>query len=89
MFPIAEEDIMKIGSTIEELILTNIKIWHEVTKVKDISGKLHTGTKMSLEDRVECALEIRELNAQRSKARWNVDQYFDGGNNETKIFSEE
>lgn len=80
---------MDLGNKIEELLLINIKIWHEVTKVKDISGKLHTESSMSLEERVECSLDIREKNAQRSKIRWEIDEYFGEGSNETKIFSEE
>lgn len=80
---------MSVGSKIEDLIGTNIQIWHEVTKVKDISGELHKETEMSLEERVECALKIREMNAYRSQARWDIDKHFGEGANETKIFSEE
>ena len=78
-----------LGSLIEESIVTNIKIWHQVTKVKDVSGKLHNKPTMPLKERVECALKIRELNAHRSKIRWDIDNTFGDGANETKIFSEE
>lgn len=72
---------------ISNLIDVNIKIWHEVTKVKDISGSLYDENKMNLNERVECALKIRELNAHRSKARWSIDSKFNSGTNETKIFT--
>ena len=74
---------------IEDSILTNIRIWHEVTKVKDISGELHEESAMSLEERVSCALKIREINALRSKIRWEIDKMFNTGADETKFFSEE
>lgn len=79
----------KISESIEELILLNIRIWHEATKVKDISGQLYDKPTLSLEDRVICALEIRRLNAKRSAVRWEIDKVFGGGSNETKIFSKE
>jgi hypothetical protein len=71
---------------IEELILTNIKIWHEVTKLKDANGKLYKETDLSTEERVKCALKIRELNAKRTELRWEIDKGFNMGANETKIF---
>ena len=81
---------MLIGETIEQSILTNIKIWHEVTKVKDISGTLHDKPTMALKERVECGLKIREINRDRSKIRWEIDNFFEAdGANETKIFSSE
>ena len=79
---------MNIGKKIEELLLTNIKIWHLATQVKDISGKLYDKSNMTREQRVECALEIRKINADRSKIRWEIDDCFSTGVNETKIFSE-
>jgi len=78
-----------LGATIEELVITNMRIWHEVTKIKNLSGTLHDKPKMSLEERVNCALVIREHNAYRSKVRWNVNVLLNSGANETKIFSEE
>jgi DTW domain-containing protein YfiP len=79
----------KISESIEELILLNVKIWHEATKVKDISGQLYDKPKLPLEDRVACALEIRRLNAKRSAVRWEIDKAIGSGTNETKIFSKE
>lgn len=78
-----------LGLRINEMILINIKIWHEATKVKDINGRLKSKTEISLDKRVECALNIRKLNAERSAVRWEVDSYFGAGTNETKVFSEE
>jgi hypothetical protein len=75
-----------VGKLIEESILLNIKIWHEATKVKDIFGKLRDKN-MPTKERVACALKIRELNAERSAKRWEIDKLFGGGTNETKIFS--
>ena len=76
-----------IGSKIEEFILTNIKIWHEATKIKDVDGNLRKDTDLSVKERVQCALDIRKLNTLRSKIRWEIDKNFDCGADETKVFS--
>jgi hypothetical protein len=77
---------MTIGKAIEAMIDINCQIWHEVTKIKDLDGKLHNEPTMPTEERVDCALKIRKLNAERSKIRWDIDKHF-GGANETKVFS--
>ena len=78
---------MNIGEKIEEIILVNSKIWHLATQVKDITGRLHKNNNMTREERVKCALDIRRVNADRSKIRWEIDSFFGEGTNETKIFS--
>jgi hypothetical protein len=78
-----------LGSKVDEMVLTNIKIWHEATKVKDINGKLRSKSEISLDDRVDCALEIRRLNRERSDIRWSIDRNLGSGANETKVFTKE
>ena len=80
---------MSLGEKIEELLLLNTKIWHEATKVKDVNGKLRKDSKMTIEERVECALKIRNLNNMRSSTRWEIDNSFGTGANESKVFSGE
>ena len=74
---------MIIAESIEELVLVNIKLWHEATKIKDMNNHARAG--LTSEDRVNCFLKIRELNTKRSKTRSQIDIAFNDGVNESKI----
>jgi len=74
-----------IGETINELIDVNNQIWHKATKIKTLSGEVKKEKGLETKERVEIFLGIRELNAQRSAVRWQIDKRFNSGTNETKI----
>jgi len=72
---------MNIGRAIDDLIRTNIKIWHQAIQIKE-NGKPKKD--LSTSARVKIFHNIRNLNSARSKQRWEIDRVF-GGINETKI----
>jgi len=73
---------MIISQKIEELIVLNIGIWHEASRIKDYDNKPIGG--LDSETRVKHFLKIRELNAKRSETRAIIDKYFNDGVDETK-----
>jgi hypothetical protein len=71
----------KTTTAIEDLIKTNIAIWHNATKIKRDGKPLR---ELSTKERVAIFRRIRSLNVDRSKQRWAIDSMA-GGINETKI----
>ena len=67
---------------IESLIKTNIELWHKAILIKT-DGKPNRD--LPTKERVKIFYKIRELNAQRSKLRWEIDSTMGSGTNETKI----
>ena len=68
--------------SIEELILVNIELWHNATKIKKNGKPDYT---LSTKKRVKIFYKIRELNAKRSALRWEIDSKLGiDGINETK-----
>jgi hypothetical protein len=57
---------MNLGQKINELINTNIKIWHKDTLVR-------TNSKISRVEKAKLFLEARILNTQRSEVRDDID----------------
>lgn len=74
-----------IADSIEKLISLNIKMWHEITKIKNFDGSLKKDITISPKEHVKNALLVRKLNAKRSKVRWRIDKITGYGANETKI----
>lgn len=71
-----------LGESIEKLIKTNIELWHNATKIKKNGEPDHS---LPTSDRVDIFYKVRELNAQRSALRWEIDSQLDlSGSNETK-----
>lgn len=70
---------MTIGELIEDLILTNIRIWHTATQLKDINGKL-TDSGLSAKEKVEIHTRTRTENARRSQLRYEIDRLVDDSN---------
>jgi len=73
------------GEVIDSLININNQIWHKATKIKTLSGEVKKDKGLGTKEKVEIFLNIRELNAQRSAVRWEIDKKFNSGANETKI----
>lgn len=72
----------KPGESIDQLIDTNIKLWHQATKIKKNGKPDHS---LPTAERVGIFYRIRELNAARSTLRWEIDSLLDEtGTNETK-----
>lgn len=72
-----------LGKSIENLISTNIELWHQATQIKK-DGKPDYSLPSS--ERVKIFYRVRELNATRSDLRWEIDSELNsGGTNETKI----
>lgn len=60
-----------LGELIEAMVKCNINIWKEASKIKTFDGiprNMDTATKIQIGQRV------RELNASRSKIRWEIDR---------------
>lgn len=76
---------MTVGDKMLELIDINCRIWHQATKFKNIDGVRRDKEPTSIKDRVECAMEVRKLNAKRSSTRWEIDKEFGTGANESKV----
>lgn len=72
----------KIGESIEKLIHINVELWHEADGIKH-KGKPVYGKPM--EERVAIFRRVRELNAERSAVRWDIDSAMGSGSNETKV----
>ena len=60
---------MTPGEVIEQLILVNIKIWHEDTKLRN-------GINLSCEDVVKLGSAGRKLNKDRSDIKYAVNSLF-------------
>lgn len=71
-----------IGNNIDQLVKTNIQIWHNAIKIKS-NGKPRKAHPTA--DRVKIFYKIRELNAKRSQLRWKIDNKIGIGTNENKI----
>jgi hypothetical protein len=76
---------MDIGKAILEVIDVNCRIWHEATKFKSIDNIRRDKEDTSLGERVRVAMKVRQLNSERSKARWEIDKNFSVGANESKV----
>jgi len=76
---------MTTAEMIEKLIITNLEIWHEASKIKDLDNKVRKELSMSPQERVDHFFVVRKLNAIRSRIRWGIDKQFGTGANETKI----
>ena len=76
---------MSLGKHVLKLIDINTRIWHQATRFKSIDGTRRDKEETSIKERVEFAMEVRNLNAKRSKARWDIDKNFGTGANESKI----
>jgi hypothetical protein len=61
--------IMDIGKLIESLILTNLKIWHEDTKLRQ-------GKELENKNIVEYGAAGRKLNAIRSELKYQINHIF-------------
>ena len=71
-----------LGKTIDNLLRTNIELWHHAIKIKVDGKPLRT---MPTRDRVKTFYTIRKLNTSRSKCRWEIDRAVGMGTNENKI----
>jgi hypothetical protein len=76
---------MLIGELIEDLILSNIKIWHTATQLKDSSGKLRKDTGMTAQEKVKIHTKTRVENARRSRLRFEIDKFFGEAVQDTKL----
>jgi hypothetical protein len=76
---------MDIGNKILEVIDINCRIWHHATKFKSLDNIRRDKDKTSDKERVQTALKVRQLNSERSAARWKVDRDFGMGADESKI----
>jgi hypothetical protein len=75
-----------IADKIENLIKISIETWHEVTKAKGLDGTLREeAEEIPAEERVKVAFKVRDLNGERSKARWEIDKHFGTGADESKV----
>ncbi len=72
---------MSLGRDIDDLIKTNIEIWHQAIQIK---AKGKPKKNLSTLERAKIFRAIRALNSLRSKHRWKIDRVF-GGINETKL----
>lgn len=65
--------MVSIGTLINELIMINIRTWHEDTKVRNRNTikEVMTDTQIA-----ELSLAGRRLNRQRSDVRYAINQYF-------------
>lgn len=60
---------MTIGELIEQIILTNIQIWHEDTKLRN---KIN----LTLHKIVQLGITGRGLNKKRSDIKFEINKYF-------------
>ena len=70
---------MTLGKLIEDLILSNIKIWHTATQLKDTSGQLRD-IGLSAKEKVEIHTKTRLENVHRSQLRYEIDELTDSPN---------
>ena len=69
---------MTLGQKVQELISTNIKIWHEDTLVR-------SNASIPLEEKARLFLAARVLNSQRNSTRDSIDQEVKEDSYSTKI----
>lgn len=72
--------IKTLGQLIDELISCNIKIWHNATQLKDISGKLKENNRLTAKEIVAIHTKTRTENAERSRLRYEIDKIIDSDN---------
>lgn len=74
---------MSIGELFDAMIKCNIRIWHEATKIKTLDG---VPRGMDPIEKVKIGQEVRRLNAERSRIRWEIDKrLMDEPLNDSKI----
>ena len=76
---------MSLGEFVENLILSNIKIWHTATRLKDSSGKLREDSGMTVHEKIEVHTKTRVENARRSRFRYEIDKFFGEAVQDTKL----
>lgn len=75
-----------IGKLVEDLVICNLEIWHNATRLKDFAGKLRKDSKLSPREQIAIHTQTRVHNAKRSKLRYEIDRILDTDVvNETKI----
>jgi hypothetical protein len=58
-----------IGETISDIILTNIKVWHEDTKLRN-------NKEMTAKEKVGYGMRGRVMNKIRSDLKYEINKYF-------------